>query len=199
MCVVFFVVVRCLNWLKCVCIDVSVCPSGLRGYVQVVMFSNSWVQIPQLTFCYASQRNTTRTTSHLFCSHTPPTSHASRPLDRRPLYPPRSPFLPPVSPCLPTHSTHSARSARFTCSAADSAFGFGRTVLSSLLVAHCSSDTWYPLLCLSNCLFVCLSVCQFVSLSVVGVVPASIARHLNTCSVGVSPVVDRSVACTLDR
>ena len=27
----------------------SVCPSGLRGYVQVVMFSNAWVQIPQLT------------------------------------------------------------------------------------------------------------------------------------------------------
>ena len=42
----------------CVCLKVcglrrstaSVCPSGLRGYVQVVMFSNSWVQIPQLTF-----------------------------------------------------------------------------------------------------------------------------------------------------
>lgn len=31
--------------------NVSVCPSGLRGYVQVVMFSNSWVQIPQPTFC----------------------------------------------------------------------------------------------------------------------------------------------------
>lgn len=29
--------------------EVSVCPSGLRGYVQVVMFSNAWVQIPQLT------------------------------------------------------------------------------------------------------------------------------------------------------
>src|SRR6218665_2931244 len=28
----------------------SVCPSGRRGYVQVVMFSNAWVQIPQLTF-----------------------------------------------------------------------------------------------------------------------------------------------------
>ena len=29
--------------------SLSVCPSGLRGYVQVVMFSNAWVQIPQLT------------------------------------------------------------------------------------------------------------------------------------------------------
>ncbi|KAI9910190.1 hypothetical protein PsorP6_010706 [Peronosclerospora sorghi] len=27
----------------------SVCTSGLCGYVQVVMFSNAWVQIPQLT------------------------------------------------------------------------------------------------------------------------------------------------------
>ena len=27
----------------------SVCPSDLRGYVQVVMFSNAWAQIPQLT------------------------------------------------------------------------------------------------------------------------------------------------------
>ena len=31
--------------------NMSVCPSGLRGYVQVVMFSDSWVQIPQPTFC----------------------------------------------------------------------------------------------------------------------------------------------------
>ncbi|KAI9910191.1 hypothetical protein PsorP6_010707 [Peronosclerospora sorghi] len=27
----------------------SLCPSGVKGYVQVVMFSNAWVQIPQLT------------------------------------------------------------------------------------------------------------------------------------------------------
>ena len=41
-------------------IDVSVCPSGLRGYVQVVMFSNAWVQIPQLTFS---------TAAHAFARH----------------------------------------------------------------------------------------------------------------------------------
>ena len=35
----------------------SVCPSGLRGYVQVVMFSNAWVQIPQLTWPLASALN----------------------------------------------------------------------------------------------------------------------------------------------
>ena len=34
--------------------SVSVCPSGLRGYVQVVMFSNAWVQIPQLTYTLLS-------------------------------------------------------------------------------------------------------------------------------------------------
>jgi hypothetical protein len=39
-------------WLN----NVSVCPSGLRGYVQVVMFSDSWVQIPQLTFCLTTQQ-----------------------------------------------------------------------------------------------------------------------------------------------
>jgi hypothetical protein len=36
--------------------NASVCPSGLRGYVQVVMFSDSWVQIPQLTFCLTPQQ-----------------------------------------------------------------------------------------------------------------------------------------------
>lgn len=36
----------------CVCDCRSVCPSGLRGYVQVVMFSNAWVQIPQLTYLF---------------------------------------------------------------------------------------------------------------------------------------------------
>lgn len=39
----------------------SVCPSGLRGYVQVVMFSNAWVQIPQLTDGFAPRRTSTRT------------------------------------------------------------------------------------------------------------------------------------------
>ena len=37
------------------CPNVSVCPSGQRGYVQVVMYSYSWVHIPQLTFCCATQ------------------------------------------------------------------------------------------------------------------------------------------------
>lgn len=30
----------------------SVCPSGLRGHVQVVMYSYAWVQIPQPTFLF---------------------------------------------------------------------------------------------------------------------------------------------------
>jgi hypothetical protein len=42
----------CEVWIK----NASVCPSGLRGYVQVVMFSDSWVQIPQLTFCLTPQQ-----------------------------------------------------------------------------------------------------------------------------------------------
>ena len=41
------------GWLMLLCVSVtSVCPSGLRGYVQVVMFSNAWVQIPQLTLSH---------------------------------------------------------------------------------------------------------------------------------------------------
>ncbi len=27
----------------------STCPSGLRGHVKAVIFSNAWVQTPQLT------------------------------------------------------------------------------------------------------------------------------------------------------
>ena len=41
----------------------SVCPSGLRGYVQVVMFSNAWVQIPQLTNAFAPPDTRLRTLS----------------------------------------------------------------------------------------------------------------------------------------
>lgn len=49
----------CLLMCCCFCSwYASVCPSGLRGYVQVVMFSNAWVQIPQLTFSSAMKTNT---------------------------------------------------------------------------------------------------------------------------------------------
>lgn len=53
----------CVKTGQNVGVDSSVCPSGLRGYVQVVMFSNSWVQIPQPTFC------------HTFCTHPTPRHH----------------------------------------------------------------------------------------------------------------------------
>ena len=44
---------RILLFLALCWVSPSVCPSGLRGYVQVVMFSNAWVQIPQLTYPFA--------------------------------------------------------------------------------------------------------------------------------------------------
>jgi hypothetical protein len=67
MCCLLFVVCCCCECCsECCCvfcvyfvcgvfvlISTSVCPSGLRGYVQVVMFSNAWVQIPQLTYIVA--------------------------------------------------------------------------------------------------------------------------------------------------
>lgn len=52
-CVLLFEGGGCLKAWELVVSTASVCPSGLRGYVQVVMFSNSWVQIPQLTFSNA--------------------------------------------------------------------------------------------------------------------------------------------------
>lgn len=77
------------------CPNVSVCPSGLRGYVQVVMYSYSWVQIPQLTFCCATQPP--KTTKHRKTTqektHAPPHNEYECPV----------PFAAPTVSLLYTH------------------------------------------------------------------------------------------------